>query len=438
MGTASWRWFFRAFIVLAVLVLVALAIWLHKALYHRWVTFPRQQAGWAELKAQRQPTQPHGSLTEFRGILHSHSHLSHDSEVPFEEILHVMKAIDLDFICLSDHCTDGRADFDAQWRGLHDGKLFIPGFEMRSGMMPFGVKPGVTLTNETELPKLAAQVVGNGGVLFFAHPEEPRNWELQELTGMELFNIHAAFKSINGFKTLLPELLVNQRCFPDQVFALLLNRPAANLERWDALNQTRHITGIAGNDCHQNSGLRMQVVEDDVLRFSDTGKHEVTRVKLNWASRSLAKMFFGDLTPGRQQVLFQLDPYERMAHLVNTHVLAPELSERAILGSLRAGRAFIGFDMIVDSTGFQWFAAGPQANCEMGESVPYSADMQLTGRSPVPCRFTVSKSGQQLLRQEGREIVYKPSGPGKYRVEAEVKVTGKWMPWVFTNPVDLQ
>ncbi len=112
--------------VVAILVALALLFWLRGALYDRFVRFPRQEAAWTALRAQRQPVTENAGWREFRGILHSHSKLSHDCEVPFEEILRVLKATGIDFICLSDHCTAGRADFHAQWRGLHEGKLFIP------------------------------------------------------------------------------------------------------------------------------------------------------------------------------------------------------------------------------------------------------------------------------------------------------------------------
>lgn len=49
----------------------------------------------------------------------------------------------------------------------------------------------------------------------------------------------------------------------------------------------------------------------------------------------------------------QFDPYESSARFVNTHVLARGLEEPAILDSLRAGRVFIGFDMIADSSSFR-------------------------------------------------------------------------------------
>ena len=154
--------------------ILALLFWCRGALYNRFVRFPAQAAAWPAIRAARYPVRSDTGWHEYRGVLHSHSELSHDCEVPFEQILLALEKSDRDFICLSDHCTDGRADFNAQWRGLHRGKLFIPGFEMKEGLMPFGVAPGTVLSNQTESATLARQVVAHGGLLFYAHPEEPR------------------------------------------------------------------------------------------------------------------------------------------------------------------------------------------------------------------------------------------------------------------------
>ena len=118
---------------------MGLGIWLRGALYNRLLQFPREAAAWQELRAQRQPVATEDGWREFRGILHNHSEISHDCEVAFEEILRVLQATGIDFIAMSDHCVEGRADFNWQWRGLREGKLFIPGFEMQEGFMPFGV-----------------------------------------------------------------------------------------------------------------------------------------------------------------------------------------------------------------------------------------------------------------------------------------------------------
>ena len=118
-------WAGRAFrfggIALILLGLVLL-FWLRGALYHRFFRFPREEAAWQTLRAQRQPVANDAAWNEYRGILHSHSKYSHDSEVPFEEILRALKGAGLDFICLSDHPIAGRADFDLHLTGIVAGR----------------------------------------------------------------------------------------------------------------------------------------------------------------------------------------------------------------------------------------------------------------------------------------------------------------------------
>lgn len=429
------RFFFWAALVL----FLGLLFWFRGALYNRFVRFPREAAAWEEIRAQHQPVTETAGWSEYRGVLHSHSHLSHDSEVSFADILKAMHAAKLDFIGLSDHAVEGRADFDWQWRGLREGKLFIPGFELKHGIMPFGVAPGVVLSNQTEPRVLAKQIVENGGVLFYAHPEEPRDWELPELTGMEIFNLHTDFKRYRGgLGRLLPDLLINLRKYPDQLYRLPFQRPTEFLQRWDELNRTRRITGIAANDCHQNVGFRAFYTEAGTIRIEDTSPDTLAELQPDWFTRPLARLLFGPLEPNRKLFHVQLDPYERSARYVNTHILATELSEAALLDSLRAGRVFIGFDMIADSSGFRWFATSAATSAVMGESLPFSANItKLHARSPLPCRFTILGDGAVMHRHEGRKLDWQPAKAGNFRVEAELKVCGEWIPWVYTNPIRL-
>jgi hypothetical protein len=433
------RWSGLILLVGLVLLLAILLLWLRGALYNRFVRFPRQAAAWQALRRQRAPVTNATGWNEYRGILHSHSKLSHDCEVPFEEILAALKADGLDFICLSDHPTAGRADFDLQWRGLHDGKLFIPGFEMRDGFMPFGVDSGMVLSNQTDGPALARQIAEHGGLLFYAHPEEPRDWDRPELVGMEIYNIHVDFKRREAKPSALaPDLLLSQRRYPEQVLRTMFHRPVDFLRRWDELNRTRHVTGIAANDCHQNVGFRGIYTSSGTVRVEDTSPKTLKEFKLNALTRLLVRGLFGPLEPGRQLFHVQLDPYARMARYVNTHVLAHELTEPALLESLRAGRVFVGFDLIADSAGFSWFAATGAKPVVMGESTAWTAGTRLHATSPLPCRFTIVKDGKLVHEQEGRTIEWTPPGPGKYRVEAELKLLGDWVPWVYANPIELR
>jgi hypothetical protein len=423
----------------AILLVVTIAFWMRSAIYNRFARFPRQEAAWKALRAQRQPVSETGPWQEYRGILHAHSHLSHDCEVSFDEILHALKTAGVDFICLSDHCVDGRADFDSQWRGLHEGKLFVPGFEMKEGFMPFGARPGTVLSNQTDSATLARQIVDNGALLFYAHPEEPHDWNRPELTGMEIYNIHSDAKRYSGgWLALLPDVLLNQSRFPEQEFRLIFKRPSDFVQQWDLLNAARHITGIAGNDCHQNTGLRVICTPAGELRIDNTSPKTLTTIKLNWFTSPIARVLFGPLEPNRELFHLQLDPYERMARFVNTHILARELTEPAVLDALRAGRVFIGFDLVADSTGFRWWADGSTGQVVMGESGALSRQTLLHARSPLPCRFTIVQNGRTVYQREGRNLDWAPTAPGKYRLEAELHAGTEWLPWVYVNPIQLQ
>ena len=435
-------WLRRMLKLAGVLILVAILLglfWLRGALYNRFVHYPKEEAAWQALRAGRQPVTDNAGWAEYRGILHSHSHFSHDSEMSFEKIREALDVAKLDFICLSDHCVEGRADFNGQWRGLHDGKLFVPGFEMNDGIMPFGVAAGVVLSNRTDPAVLARQIVGNGGVLFYAHPEEKRDWDRPELTGMEIYNLHTDFKRVRGgLAALLPDVLLNLERYPDHLYHKMFHRPVEFLQHWDELNQTRHITGIAGNDCHQNVGFRGFATTNGTIRIEDTSPRMLKEMKLNWFTRPIARLLFGPLEPGRKLFHVQLDPYERSARFVNTHLLAKELSEPAVLDALRAGRVFIGFDMIADSSSFRWFARDGSTTTVMSEAGPFSSGTRLHALSPLPCRFTILKDGKPMHQVEGRALDWTPPGPGKYRVEAELKILNEWTPWVYANPLQLK
>ncbi len=443
-----WRRWLRALgvmlVITAALTLLALLVWSAPAIHRRFWVFPRAEAAWAELRAQRQPVPEDAGWREFRGVMHSHSELSHDCEVPFPDILRAMEAARLDFIVLSDHpLPDGRASFDVQWRGLHGGRLFIPGFEMRDGLMPAGVRPGITLSNRAPPAELARQVAEHGGLLFFAHPENPRAWELPELAGMEIYNLHTDFKRAGGSVTgallrQIPDLVLSHRRFPDHLYRLPFRRPAEFLRRWDELNRTRRITGIAGNDCHQNVGFRGFMTPEGTLRVEDTSPRVIKEFPPGFLTRAALRLGFGPLEPGRRLFHVQFDPYERSARHVNTHVLARELTEPAVMESLRESRVFVAFDLIADSSGFRWSAEGPGGRAVMGETLPFAAGTRLRALAPIPGRFTLVKDGAALSTREGRSAEWIADGPGKYRVEVELSILGDWTPWIYANPIQLR
>lgn len=435
---AGLKWALCVAAAVVLLLAVILGVVFRTALYERYYLFPKQAKAWAQLRAERAEPPLDDGWSEYRGCLHAHSELSHDSAIPFPDIVKALKKAHVDFICMTDHYDEGKADYSLGWNGLHDGILFIRGYELDHGLMPWGIPEGTVFLESDEPRALAKRIRELGAVLFFSHCEKERMWDLPELEGMEIYNIHPDFTDEN-LAELAPRILLCLRAYPDQAMRIIFDRPAEFLARWDDLNKTRHITGIGANDSHQNVGIRGFYTAKNTLVIKGTGeKHEIIgEYPLNVFTKLALRAFFGPLEPGREILRFELDPYERSSRYVNTHVLARNCTEKDILDSLRAGRAFVAFNMLADAKGFVCFIEGRSGKAVMGESIAMEPDLKLKAAAPNRCRFTVVKDGVKAAQSEGAVLVYDVTGPGKYRVEAELNIVGEWTPWIYANPVEV-
>jgi len=425
--------------VLALLVTLALAWFARGAIYNRFVRFPQEAAAWESIRNNRQPVTLDDGWGAYRGNCHSHSSISHDSNVPFEEILAAMKIAERDFIFMTDHSVDDVADYSIQWKGLHDGILFVRGYEMGYGFMPWGL-PDDTILKKSEDPAvLARQIEEKGGLLFFAHSEEEREWNLPELDGMEIYNLHTDTKDEGGnfYLQLLGDIVLSIRKYPDHVIRLLFDPQTAILANWDELNKTRKIVGIQGTDAHQNNGFTGVYTENDTLLIADTSPDTKGEISLNFFTRGLLRLFFGKFEPGDEVFHFQLDPYERMVRFSASHILANELTEEALCASLKQGRVYVAFDMIADAREFVFFAEDNDAKAVMGEEMPFSDTVQLRVASPHVGRIKVIHNGVSVFQVEGHELDWRPSAPGNYRVEVELYIVDQWAPWIYSNPLRL-
>ncbi len=433
------RWAFRA-VVAAMLVLVAaFVVVFHTALYERFYLMPRQATVLAELRAARSAPTLDDGWNDYRGVLHAHSELSHDSAVTPAEAVRAAQAAGVDFLCMTEHYADGKADYARGWSGVTDGVLFIPGYELGHGLMPWGVPGGTVFGSEGEPRAVARRCRELGAVLFLSHCEQERLWDLPELDGMEIYNLHADFREEN-LPELMPTILLCLRAYPEQTMRLIFDPPRPLLAHWDRLNQDRHITGIAANDAHQNVGIRATWSARDTLVLRGTGeKAEVMReYTLSRLSRLLLRPLIGPLEPGREVFRWELDPYERSCRFVNTHVLARACTEADIVEALRAGRAFVAFSMLADARGFTCLVTGSERTVVMGESIPFEPGLRLRAAAPLPCRLVLYRDGAWEQHAEGRQLDVALVQPGHYRVEAELGVLGEWVPWIYANPITVR
>ncbi len=433
------KWATIFFTVITLIFVAVLAYVARGALYNRYVRFPKEAAAWDTIRANLKPVTLDDGWGAYRGNCHSHCYISHDSQVPFEDVLAALKIAERDFIFMSDHTVDDIADYSIQWKGLKDGILFVRGYEMGYGFMPWGLPDDTRLKKSEDVEVLSRQIEEKGGVLFFAHSEEERRWDLPGLDGMEIYNLHTDTKDEEGnyLLLILGDIILSLDRYPDQVIRVFFDRQTEILANWDELNKTRKIVGIQGTDAHQNNGFVGIYTEAGTLRIDDTSPDTVAEFELNFFTRNLLRLFFGSFYEGDEVFRFQLDPYERMVRYSATHILANELTEEALIDSLKQGRVFVGFDMIADCRGFVFFAEDGQNKAVMGESMVLSDTVRLRAAAPHAGRFTIVHDGKAIQQFTGTELDWHPSEPGNYRVEVELLILDEWVPWIYSNPLKL-
>jgi hypothetical protein len=245
-----------------------------------------------------------------------------------------------------------------------------------------------------------------GGLTFLAHPIEfdaPKfgegdlswvNWEVNNFTGIELWNAMTEFKSL-------------VKGYPEAIFyAFNFNRVAhgpfpETLTKWDELlARGKPVVALGGSDAHA-------------------------------FSKSLGPI---------HQTLF---PYEKHFKAINTHLLIPEplsgdtqTDKQLILEALRSGHGFVGYDLPASTRGFRFTVHLPDRNLIIGDTIDAKNSATLQIKLPRPAECLLLKDGEVIRSTKKRgTIVHKIKGPGVYRVEAYIFYKGKRRGWIFSNPI---
>jgi predicted lactoylglutathione lyase len=389
------------------------------------------------LKSDRRTLSRPDKLVDVRANLHVHSAFSHDSRGRIDDIVTAAKAAGTQVLLFTEHPADHYDVFHDGHQGLRDGVLLIPGAETK-GMLVF---PGQSINEflNTTPQELSEIVRGRDGLTFLSHLEERMDWELRGLTGVEIYNIHADAKdekrllaSVKNPLWLMQAADLYQR-YPQEAFSSLLDYPKDYLKRWDELCQTIPHTGVSANDAHQNIGISAIMADDGKVRVEDPlGELLLT---LDAAVFNTIKPIPKDAKTGDTLFRLRLDPYENSLRHVGTHLLLTELSQPAVWQALNSGRAFVAFDWIADSTGFDFAAQSGEIRYEMGSQLKYSQETQLTGRSPLPAKWKLIRNGELVSQSDGRAFESVVKAAGNYRVELWLNLAGEDRIWILSNPI---
>ncbi|SRR5579871_274557 len=411
-------------------------------LHHRFVDYPHLADYLERTEESRHPKLRDDGLVDFRGVFHAHSFLSHDSMGTPEEIVRGAQRAKIDFVFLTDHPATPPHEVPPDLEGIHGGVTLIPGVETSQGMIAWFFDPR-TVDPKASLAAQIAAVQAAGGVAAVCHPDEPRPWqELPPFTAMEIYNLHAdarKTKMTMGYR--LGEQFWSMDKYPMQVFYGLFHDPAPYLAIWDRATQGdgahpgRRVVALAGNDAHQNNGLRLVVTASGSLVLTDTSPKVSPMTTLNnW----LARRWAAGHAPGETLWRTDADLYERSFHFVNTHLLARGDSPQQLREALEAGHGYVAFDSLVTASGFDFAYKADGQHYVMGDEAPLTSGGEIAIDLPVSALISLKRNGQPVMQTHDTQVRYIPTQPGVYRVEVFLDSDTGALPWIYSDPIYLK
>lgn len=387
--------------------------------------------------AQRKTLAPKRPYEDFRANLHVHSLLSHDSRGNPEEIVAAAKKVGTKVILFSEHPAAHYDFVKDGHQGLHDGVLLIPGAEAK-GLLVYP-RESVKEFDSAPTAEYADIVTRRGGLIFISHLEERMELAIPGITGNEIYNTHADFKTekrlIANLKN--PLWLIQSgsifKKYPREAIAALQDYPADYLKRWDELCKVSPHCGVSANDAHQNTGIVLKLAENNKVRVEDPLGDKLLEIDAILAGTLLPNI--KTAKPGDELYRLQLDYYENSLGLVGTHLLMKELSQDAVWDALQNSRCFVAFDWIADSTGFDYALFEGAIRHEMGARTPFGKGMMVKAIAPLRAHWRLIRSGEIVTTSVGEEFEFEVIEPGNYRMEVWLEVAGEKRIWILSNMI---
>jgi hypothetical protein len=315
---------------------------------------------------------------DLRGALHVHSAAGGHSLGTYQEIIESAKHAGFHYLFLTEHPKEV-----SLFNRIDDPQLVVV-----YGIEEEREDSGRTLRSENSRVRILAYSEG------LSVPDD--------VTGIEVFNMFESAKtSQKAFAWI--NWIYHKFTYEDLFFFHLLELNKTRFLAWDRTTSRRHLTGVAGNDAHQNLGIVVQTKAGDIL--------------------------FG----------IEVDPYLLSFQFLTNHLLVPfgeEINQELVLDTLRKGSSYFAFERIADPTGFSFHAEWKGEVFSMGSDVPLGCDLRF--QSPIPSLFRLIREGVVYEQLEGTSFSYHTEESGAYRLEVSPigpppLLEGK--PWIISNPI---
>jgi hypothetical protein len=348
---------------------------------------------------------------EYAGNMHMHTPYS-DGAGSYATIARAAQHAGLDFVIVTDHNVLVRGVEGFYGDDEHGHVLLLTGEEIHDQARLPQVNHLLVYGAETELAQCAFDpqtlidsVNRQGGMCFLAHPydqpldqlKEPPipwvDWQVNGFTGLEIWNYMSGLKEHINMREATRMLFR-----PEEV---VIGPRAETMAKWDSLlAQGMRVVGIGNADAHG------------------------TTYRLG----PLAHTIF---------------PYDFLFACVNTHILSAqalvgnlERDKGTIYRALRAGNAFIGYDLLGSTRGFRFSANGQTI---MGGNIRIGTGVTLQTIAPARSHIRLIRHGEVVAETRNVEnLTYTARQGGAYRVEVWREFKGRERAWILSNPIYIE
>jgi hypothetical protein len=141
-------------------------------------------------------------------------------------------------------------------------------------------------------------------------------------------------------------------------------------------------------------------------------------------------------------IYFSIFPFSRVFRLIRTHILTEKplcgVSRSDIptlLDALKRGRAYISLDHFRSANGFSLILMEEERKATIGDDFILHHSAELRVSFPHQARIHLIRNGKLFHETTGKELSLTLRDGGVYRIEADLKVFGRYRPWIFSNPI---
>jgi hypothetical protein len=335
----------------------------------------------------------------YAGVIHVHTTES-DGTKSLEEVAAIAGEVGLDFIMFADHMTLSNRDQGKE--GFYGKTLAVVGYEHND---PEDNNHYLVFDSPSVYPRSmsAAEYVRAGaadGVLgIIAHPDEVRSregqyppypwtdWNVEGFQGIELWNQMSEWMERLGS--------LNKIFMAFSPRKSMIAPPGSTLERWDQLNLTRKVVGVASVDAH---AFPVKVGPMTV---------EIFPYKVHFRSLQTSIM---------------------LAEPLSTEVA---VARKQLYDALRDCRVFGANVRWGDPSRFSFIATAPGEKATCGGSLKTHDGAEIQVHSPLRGRIVLVRNGAQVAASQSDSLRFAVSKPGLYRVEIWRNGRG----WIFSNHI---